>query len=121
VRAQVLDINALLRFCHNLPMYVLIDKLGKPQLQDCDNFKAFKVVAEISMNGLEHAFAVERELGSFADGQHVWISEHWLRSQGSSRGEDWLRKFEDMIVYARSKGWVENQKIRAHLEYTEAS
>ncbi|VTU46476.1 hypothetical protein SRS16P3_00188 (plasmid) [Variovorax sp. SRS16] len=51
--------------------------------------------------------------------QHVWVDESWLRRElaRASPVPDWEQKYESMLAYARSKGWVRERPlaIRAHI------
>ena len=51
----------------------------------------------------------------------AWIDPDAIRRMAADRvGEDWDERFEGMLGYARSKGWVgEDGFIQAHCEWTE--
>jgi hypothetical protein len=54
-----------------------------------------------------------------ADGEHVWLDISIARSTGAAamHDDDWTDKYDAMIAYARSKGWVDEHgtHVRAHL------
>ncbi len=53
---------------------------------------------------------------------HVFVTVDELRRLAGERAEDaeWLRRLDDMVGYAESKGWIgEDGSIRAHLEWRE--
>ena len=56
------------------------------------------------------------ELGRL-DGDHVWLSVEHLRQAGPA-DPGWAEGFDGMIGYARSKGWVEGDAVRAHVVRT---
>lgn len=51
------------------------------------------------------------------DGEHVWLEEDYLRTAGPSDAS-WRSSFDDMVAFARSRGWssADGRRIRAHLE-----
>ncbi len=94
-------------------MIIAIDAGGAVTLQEADNFRGFKVTSAVSgKDALAKALA---SVGRY-DGEHAWISRAWLEKQGASHGASWKAEFDKMLGYAQSKGWVENDSIRAHVE-----
>ena len=55
------------------------------------------------------------------DPADAWIEPEAVRRMADGRvGDDWDERFEGMVGYARSKGWVaEDGAIQAHCEWTE--
>lgn len=90
----------------------------KTRLDDPDNFRDFKIVAETAKDRLEDIGAALKESGAGAvDGAHAWISEAWLRANKSGSGA-WEEGFGKMLDYAKSKGWLDaDGRIRAHVEW----
>jgi hypothetical protein len=95
-------------------MIIAIDAAGAVTLQEADNFRGFKVTSAASKDTLAKALA---SVGRY-DGEHAWISRVWLEQQGASYGASWKSEFDKMLGYAQSKGWVEDDAIRAHIEAT---
>ena len=94
-------------------MIISVDKDGAVSLLDADNFKGFKVSSAMSDKAkLGQALA---SAGRY-DGEHAWISRSWLVAQGKAHGPAWQAEFDKMMAYAQSKGWVEADAIRAHVE-----
>lgn len=62
-------------------------------------------------------------VGSRDGANHVWLSPSVLRFLSSEAGSaEWDAKFDGMIRYAASKGWLDEQgRVRAHLTFGEAS
>jgi hypothetical protein len=63
-----------------------------------------------------HAF------GARLEGDHAWIEIDALKAAAAGRVDDgWLAKFEEMIEFAASRGWVSDDGalVRAHLEHAE--
>jgi hypothetical protein len=94
-------------------MIIAIDKSGAVSLQEASDFKGFKVTTPIGDSDF-----LTRALGPAGryDGSHAWISQDWLIAQGKAHGGGWREGFDKMAGYARSKGWIENGAIRAHVE-----
>ncbi len=98
-------------------MEIRILKDLKTRLEDPDNLREFKVVAETAKDSLEHVGQALTAAGAgVIDATHAWISEQWLRAQnGDAAWQDGLGKVVD---YAKSKGWVDDKgHIRAHIEW----
>lgn len=56
---------------------------------------------------------------SVADNDHIWISIAWILSQLQHQHDsEWREQFENMITYAKSKGWVneDHTHLQAHIE-----
>jgi hypothetical protein len=54
------------------------------------------------------------------DGDHALITIDSVRRMAAGRvGGDWDERFEGMLAYARTKGWIDdtNNAIQAHVEY----
>ncbi len=89
----------------------------KTRLEDPDNLKDFKVVADTAKDSLSHVGEAPKTAGAgVVDASHAWISEQWLRAQGGDAA--WQTGFGKVVDYAKSKGRVdENGHIRAHIEW----
>ena len=101
-------------------MIVSLDAGRLPQLDDADNFRAFKVTAP---RGMDRA-ALTAALGTVGrlheDGsEHAWIDEAELRKLSGRAGDKaWNDQASAMIDYARRSGWIDaaTGAIRAHIE-----
>lgn len=96
-------------------MYIQVDQDGPATLADADNFRAFSV----SVNG-DGARVVEALAGlGTVDGEHAWLDGDAVKAlAGDAVGEQWHTDFDNMIAYARSKGWTDDGgRVRAHIEY----
>ena len=70
-------------------------------LLEPDDFTAFKLVAR---------------------GAHAFVDRSTLRALAGERAQDadWLRRLDEMLAYAASKGWADEAgATRAHIEYHE--
>ncbi|HEX2131389.1 MAG TPA: hypothetical protein VHH15_07490 [Actinophytocola sp.] len=48
------------------------------------------------------------------DGDHAWLPIPALRAAGADTGT-WPADFDTMIAYARTQGWVDGDRVRAHV------
>ena len=93
-------------------MIIAVDASGKVSLQEADNFRGFKVVA--SLSDKTKLGEVLKSAGRY-DGEHAWITKAWLIQQ-APKDPNWRNEFDKMVAFAQSKGWVEGDAIRAHVE-----
>ncbi|AGP61326.1 hypothetical protein [Streptomyces rapamycinicus] len=104
-------------------MYVQVD-LRTPaatpvELQEIDDFRAFKLVVlspDGRPDGLEDAL---RDVGSIGPDGHAYLRIDAVRRLAGNTAEDpaWTTAFDQMIDYARSRGWVTcDATLRAHQE-----
>ena len=64
----------------------------------------------------EHTVQALSGLGR-VDDQHVWLDIDALRDlAGIGQPPAWRAKFDGMIAYADTRGWVEGPAVRAHIE-----
>jgi hypothetical protein len=93
-------------------MIIAIDASGKVSLTEANNFRGFKVVSSLTDNAkLGEAL---KAAGRY-DGEHAWITKAWL-IQHAPKDPNWRSEFDKMAAFAQSKGWVEGDAIRAHVE-----
>ncbi|WP_262700754.1 MULTISPECIES: hypothetical protein [Streptomyces] len=104
-------------------MYVQVD-LRTPaatsvELQEADDFRAFKLVVltpDGRPDGLEDAL---RDVGSIGPDGDAFLRIDAVRRLAGDTAEDpaWTTAFDQMIGYARSRGWVApDATLRAHQE-----
>jgi len=93
-------------------MIISVDGSGTVSLQEADNFRGFKVKSALAdKDKLGKALS---SAGRF-DGEHAWIAKAWLIQQ-APKDAAWRGEFDKMCAYAQSKGWIEADAIRAHVE-----
>lgn len=92
------------------------------ELLDRDAFSGFDlaVPAGTSVADLSAVLGPVGELdpeGDDVTSAHVWVSTSWLRETAHAEGAEagWDEQFEGMLAYARGKGWVQGDAIRAHV------
>ncbi len=95
-------------------MYIQVDQSGPVTLADADNFRAFSVVCNGNRENVGAALAGYGTV----DGEHAWLEADAVKSLAGDVGEQWHTDFDNMISYARSKGWTdESGRVRAHIEW----
>jgi hypothetical protein len=84
------------------------------ELHDADVFTDLH--AELGGLTGQDAGARFAEHGCELSGEYAWLDISWLRAAGPDT-DAWLEKFDAMIEYARSKGWVDDSgaRVRAHV------
>lgn len=88
---------------------------GRIDLQDVDDLARLSV--ELTREAtLEELRRLEPPLGRFDDTTHALLSIAALRT-ATGRGHDpeWSRRFDAMVEYAQSRGWVDGDSLRAHI------
>jgi hypothetical protein len=86
---------------------------GEARLLDPDDFGSLKAIASGSVS-LAAGGPIAR-----ADEQHVWVRIESLRElAGPAATPEWDERFEAMLEFARSRGWVDEKlaAVRAHIE-----
>jgi hypothetical protein len=91
-----------------------------PDLVEPDDCTTFDVVVapELDTEALT-ALLAEHKIGTLAAGEkHVFVSPEALRALADGRtGEDWSSRFDKMLAYAATKGWIgENGDVRGHID-----
>jgi len=90
------------------------------QLEDRDNFRAFKLVIEegqAQLDAIRNTLTGKAEL---ADASTAWIFEDALRRwPGVEHDTAWQQGFSAMIEKARPHGWIDDERkaIKAHIEW----
>jgi hypothetical protein len=94
-------------------MFIKLSAALPATLEDAGNFKAFKVVSDVTP---EQAGAALGGAGRL-DGDHAWIEPAWLRQNGADDAE-WQAGLDKMLDYAGKSGWVDAAgAVRAHIEW----
>jgi hypothetical protein len=94
-------------------MYVRITKSTAAELVDPE------VLDQLSVQMIGEA---PRDLGGFGsfDGDHAWLGVQALRTAAHNIGvgADWDDRFDGMLAYAKSRGWLSSSgsALRAHIE-----
>ena len=103
-------------------MFVKLSADGHVALEDCDNFRAFKLVVEGGPESFESARRALSGTADLIDQSTAWIFETALRNRSEvARNTAWQANLGVMIEKAKSHGWIDEQRkaIRAHIEWTE--
>jgi len=92
------------------------------QLEDRDNFRAFKLVVVGDKAKLEQARRAAAGTAELPDADTAWIFEDALRRwPGVAQDTAWQQNLSAMIDKARPHGWIDDQRkaIKAHIEWVE--
>jgi hypothetical protein len=101
-------------------MIVKVTADRRIELEDRDNFRAFKLVVD---GGRDDIDAVSRALAGIAelvDADTAWVSQATLRARPEVANDTtWQQSFEAMIAKARPHGWIDDKRaaIKAHVEW----
>jgi len=80
-------------------------------VEDADNLRQLHVEAS-GVDDATAATAIEEAGLGTLDGDHAWLDVAALRARGT---DEWRASFDDMIAYATTKGWVDGDRVRAHV------
>lgn len=93
------------------------------QLEDRDNFRAFKLVIEGDRAELDRARRALAGRAEIADADTAWVSQDALRRwPGVEQDTAWQQSLSAMIEKARPHGWIDDRRgaIKAHIEWVAA-
>jgi hypothetical protein len=104
-------------------MYVQVDLGSQPpvvSLEEPDDTKRFhvEVIGGTDVGRLFGAL-VDAAAGRL-DGDDAWIALDAVRRMAAGQvGPDWDERFDAMLEYARTKGWLDEaaHTVRAHVEW----
>ncbi len=101
-------------------MIIHISSANHVELNDRDNFKAFKVtLGSTDLTPVDIASALSGIATVEADGKTVWISGGALKNwQGEPQPAEWVAAFDKMVESVKKFGWVNEADgaVRAHIE-----
>jgi len=105
----------------NQTMILEIDDLANVKLLKPNDFKEFCIQCSDSRSAIEVCEILElvQEGNKVIDEKHLWLCNELVRELAPDTNyENWEKGFTEMIDYATSKGWTENNGtlIRAHIE-----
>lgn len=101
-------------------MFLKLSSTGDLQLEDRDNFRAFKLVIEAGRDRLEEVRRTLAGKAELADADTAWIFEHTLRRWTEvDQDAAWQQNLSAMIEKARPHGWIDDTRkaIKAHIEW----
>jgi len=101
-------------------MIIHIVSANQVELNDRENFKAFKVtLADPGLSQADIASALKGIAAIEPDGKTVWVSGAALKNwQGKPQPAEWTASFDKMIESVKKFGWVNETDgtVRAHIE-----
>jgi hypothetical protein len=101
-------------------MFIKVSADRSVQLEDRDNFSAFKISVDArreDLDGLRRALAGTAEL---VDGETAWVFEAVLRRwPGVAQDAHWQQSLTTMIEKAKPHGWIDEVRkaIKVHVEW----
>jgi hypothetical protein len=101
-------------------MFLKLNATGQLQLEDRDNFRAFKLVVETDRSRLDEARRALTGKAELPDAETAWIFEQTLRRWPDVESDAaWQQNFSAMIEKARPHGWIDDVRkaIKAHVEW----
>jgi hypothetical protein len=101
-------------------MFLKLNAAGQLQLEDRDNFRAFKLVVETDRSRLDEARRALIGKAELPDAETAWIFEQTLRRWPDVESDAaWQQNFSAMIEKARPHGWIDDVRkaIKAHVEW----
>ena len=101
-------------------MFVKVSADGSVQLEDRDNFRAFKLVIAGDRRTIDDVRRVLGHVAEFVDGDTAWVFADALRQRAEvANNPAWQQNFSAMIEKARPHGWIDDQRnaIKAHVEW----
>jgi hypothetical protein len=101
-------------------MFLKLNAAGQLQLEDRDNFRAFKLVVESDRNRLDEVRRALTGQAELPDAETAWIFEQTLRRWPDVENDAaWQQNFSAMIEKARPHGWIDDDRkaIKAHVEW----
>lgn len=101
-------------------MIIEINRAGEMVLNNADDFKAFKVVADGEALDGEGIIRALDGIGTLEEGRkHVWFDpKAFVSAFGVDRGAQWVAQFDAMVAGAAKYGFVDDKTgaVRAHVE-----
>jgi hypothetical protein len=101
-------------------MFIRVAKGGAVTFEERDNFRAFKIVAEMSRDHLEDVRKALANIADVPDHETAWVFADALRNwPGVKDDPAWQESFSAMIQKARPHGWIDDARnaIKAHIEW----
>ena len=90
------------------------------RLEDCNNFRAFKLVVDGRREDLERVRVALGGVIELVDVHTAWVLEATLRAAPEvAQDQAWQDALGTMIEKARPHGWIDDAKaaIKAHVEW----
>ena len=101
-------------------MYLKVSPDHGIQLEERDNFRAFKLVVEARREQIEDVRRLLADTAELPDQDTAWVFEAALRCwPGVEFDDKWQQSLTAMIGKARPHGWIDDTRkaIKAHVEW----
>jgi hypothetical protein len=106
-------------------VYVQVDLTAQPPpvtLEEPDDCTRFHLAVVGGTDPARVFGALVDAAAGRLEGDHALVTIDAVRRMAAGRvGDDWGDRFDGMLGYARSKGWIDEtgNAIQAHIEYTD--
>jgi len=93
---------------------------GRLELEDRNNFRAFKLVVDAGSGRLDEVRRAVAGTAELPDDATAWVFEDALRRwPGVEHDAAWQQSLTAMIEKARPHGWIDDRRraIKAHIEW----
>lgn len=99
-------------------MIVVIDDTDNVTLVSPNDFREFHIECHKKRSSSEIC-EILGQGSKVIDEEHLWLSAEMVTNLASEKIDGWENGFNQMLDYATSKGWTENNRelIRAHIEW----
>jgi hypothetical protein len=101
-------------------MIVKVTADRRVELEDRDNFRAFKLVVEGDRDDIDAVRSTLAGTAELVDADTAWVSQAALRARPEVANDaTWQQSFDAMIEKARPHGWIDDARaaIKAHVEW----
>lgn len=97
-------------------MIVAIDAQGQISLEEPQVFNALHILMNNGFSNLDGLEDLRADPGQGDGADHAWMRVEALRALGPA-DPAWAEKFDAMVSYAKTKGWVRGapQEVRLHI------
>jgi hypothetical protein len=101
-------------------MFIKVSSERGAEIEDRDNFRAFKVVVAHGRDRIDDARRALVGLAELPDHETAWVFADALRRwPGLQDDSAWQKNFAAMIEKAKPHGWIDEARnaIKAHVEW----
>ena len=105
-------------------MIISISRSGHVELQETDNFRAFKILDRSGKDRRDLAAALDGVATLTPDGAAAWVDALAVpKLLPGAPTEEWNASFDAMLAAARKFGWINEATghVRAHIERAEVA
>jgi hypothetical protein len=99
-------------------MIVEIENESRVTVQQAEDLRAFKIVSHLKDLAAADSALSSAKAGR-VEGGYAWVNPQWLlKHSPNASSAEWMLRFDKMLQYARSSGYLNDQgEIRAHIDW----